>query len=618
MPDSTVDTCLALLLEDDALARGPLEQAWRAAAARQDAATQHVLAALALLAYEIEMSDFRGLGLWLDRFQAAESLGPPGHTPLDGLRIDAARLALPTLDHRTAYDSAHTQAAAARLLAALRAGQWPTGNEHALLAKVLHEFHGLEYAESACERVAALAADGLQQASADWRARWWMQIEDCQSFWGHAAAAEQARDALCTLAASQQSALASWAEAVTALRQALRSDDTAAQDRAYAQVDRLRNLQRPGRAVQGLRWQASLQLRRGKPQAALKAIELLLSLSDDLAVPERDRGVYHELRAQALACMGRWEDATLTLQAMQPHHNGAQGRILQTMVLATQAAAALSRQDPQAHGLALDTLRMASANAWPHFLPFSPALAARVADAGLTHRVETEFACTVIRQRGLVPPPQAWRHDWPWRLKVRAFGPLRLERDGQALSTSGKAQRKPLELLAVLAAHGGRPVDTEAAIDELWPSLEANSPRASLDMAVSRLRKLLDLPEAVVLAEGRLSLNPALVWTDVGAFERLLDQPDDDAAAAQALSLHADVLLGRAVLTGLRLQRRHYLLQRLATLALARAQAFRLAGQLDAACDVLQQALRCAPDSALLADALSACQAALARSLACL
>lgn len=616
MPEPTVDTCLALLLEDDALARDPLEQAWQAAATRRDVATQHRLAALALLAYEVEMSDFRGLGVWLERFEAAESRDPSGPSPRDALRLDAARLALPTLDHRTAYDSPHTQAAAARLLAALRARQWPTGNEHALLAKVLHEFHGMEYAESACERVAVLAADGLQQASADWRARWWVQIEDCQSFWGHAAAAEQARDELRTLATGAQSALATWAMAVIDLRQALRGDDTAAQDRAYAQVDRLRNLQRPGRAVQGLRWQASLQLRRGKPQAALKAIELLLSLSDDLAVPERDRGLYHELRAQALACMGRWDDAMCTLEAMQLHHNGAQGRILQTMLRATQAAAALARQEPQAHGLALDTLRLASANAWPHFLPFSPELAARVADAGLRDGVETEFACTLIRQRGLVPP-RPWREDWPWRLKVRAFGPLRLTRDDQALSTSGKSQRKPLELLAVLAAHGGRPMDTEAVIDELWPSLEANSPRASLDMAVSRLRKLLDVPDAVVLSDGRLSLNPARVWTDVGAFEALLDQPGED-AATQALSLQAEVLLGNAVLAGLRLQRRQYLLQRLVTLALARAQALHRAGQAQAACTVLQQALRCAPDSAALAEALLACQAALARSLSSL
>ena len=141
----------------------------------------------------------------------------------------------------------------------------------------------------------------------------------------------------------------------------------------------------------------------------------------------------------------------------------------------------------------------------------------------------------MIRDRRLLPP-QPWRADWPWRVHVHALGALRIERDGLPLAAAGKAQKKPLELLALLAAHPGRPLDTDAVIDQLWPSLDANAPRASLDMAVSRLRKLLDLPEAVQLAEGRLFLHPALVWINVCSFEKLADAAEsgDETAAEHA------------------------------------------------------------------------------------
>lgn len=621
MSDPDLDHCMALLLCDDGAARQPLEDAWQAAARRADAAAQQQLAAAALLAIEIEMSDFRGLARWVHRFQQAEAAAPaPSHATsaavLDSLRLDAARLVLPTLDHRSAYDGAGARAAAARLLDALRHGHWPGGAEHALLAKVLHEYHGMEYDEATCERVAALAAPGLQQADADWQARWWVQLEDCFAFWGHPDAATQAREELAALAARSPSLLVAWSLAVVELRHALRGSDLGAQDRAFAQVDRLRTRQRPGRALQGLRWQAVMLLQRGRPKAALDKAELLLSLSADVEVPERDRGVYHDLRAQALAGLDRWDEALQVLETMREHQTGAQGRIVLALRSAMRAAAALRRGAPEAQALSVQALRDAAANAWPRFLGYFPALAAQVADAGLRAGVEVEFTTAAIRSRRLVPTPR-WREDWPWRLKVRVLGPLLIERDGLPLVLTGKTPKKPLELLALLAAQGGQPLDADAVIDELWPSLEANTPRASLVMAVVRLRKLLDLPDAVVQNEGRLSLHPELVWTDVGAFELLADEADSqvEGAAERALQLHAHRLRGSEGVSGLNAQRRRQLLQRLTTLALDYARQRLQAGDAAAACRVLQQALQCEPASAALAQALASAQLELARKL---
>ena len=141
------------------------------------------------------------------------------------------------------------------------------------------------------------------------------------------------------------------------------------------------------------------------------------------------------------------------------------------------------------------------------------------------------------------------------------LGELTILRDDQPLRSAGKAQRKPLELLALLAAHGGRPVDADFIIDALWPSLEADAPKASLEMAVSRLRKLLDLPEAVSVVDGAVSLDPSLVWCDATAFEALAEllqsglaerQPEAQLArtAERAFALYRDRLLGSEELAG--------------------------------------------------------------------
>lgn len=177
--------------------------------------------------------------------------------------------------------------------------------------------------------------------------------------------------------------------------------------------------------------------------------------------------------------------------------------------------------------------------------------------------IESEWVRAVVRERALSPPDPT-DADWPWRLRVRVLGPLSVALEDTPLRWPGKTPRKPLELLALLAAHGGGPVSADALIDALWPSPEADAPKASLEMAIARLRKLLDWPEAVTVADGHVALAAGGVWCDAIAFEQLaaraLALPDDDpgrAVALQAaLALYAQPLLGTEALTGpLRLAR---------------------------------------------------------------
>jgi DNA-binding SARP family transcriptional activator len=139
----------------------------------------------------------------------------------------------------------------------------------------------------------------------------------------------------------------------------------------------------------------------------------------------------------------------------------------------------------------------------------------------------------------------------PWRLKVRVLDGLHVERDGQPLPATTKPQRKPLDLLTLLAAHGSSPLSTEAAIGALWPSLDAEAPRAALDMAVSRLRRLLQAPAAVCLRDGQISLCQRLVWTDVAAVSACLARAQEDEGPAGRQALHELLALYRRPLTRL-------------------------------------------------------------------
>ena len=87
-------------------------------------------------------------------------------------------------------------------------------------------------------------------------------------------------------------------------------------------------------------------------------------------------------------------------------------------------------------------------------------------------------------------------------------------------------QRRPLELLQVLVAHGGERVPEERVTEALWPRIDGDSAHRSFTSTLHRLRKLLGEDRAVVLHEGKLTLDPRFFWIDTWALERLSAQVD--------------------------------------------------------------------------------------------
>ena len=116
---------------------------------------------------------------------------------------------------------------------------------------------------------------------------------------------------------------------------------------------------------------------------------------------------------------------------------------------------------------------------------------------------------------------------WPWTVKIYTLDRFTvLLHDGQPLTFTGKTQKRPLELLKALIAHGGREVGVQTLIDALWGDADGDAGQSSFSTTLHRLRKLLGEKYALVLQDGRLTLSAHYVWVDAWAFSRMLGSID--------------------------------------------------------------------------------------------
>ncbi|MGH2529640.1 MAG: BTAD domain-containing putative transcriptional regulator [Actinomycetota bacterium] len=111
----------------------------------------------------------------------------------------------------------------------------------------------------------------------------------------------------------------------------------------------------------------------------------------------------------------------------------------------------------------------------------------------------------------------------PGRLSFRILGPLEIERDGLPLAVRGSKLRG---LAALLLVNHGDVVSTDSLIDALWGDDPPATARTSLQVQVSKLRKLLDGDRTARL-ETRdpgyiLRIDPEQL--DLHRFERLVEE----------------------------------------------------------------------------------------------
>ncbi len=607
MHADAVDVCLSKLLADDPDTRAALASHRQTALENGDAVRLWLLSAAELLTIAADFADFRGLGAALVQFSVGCAAAHRLVRKRDVLRIAAARVVLPSLDHAVAHDDPQVLAAAAQLHGALRDGSDLPAHERVLMAKVLIDHAAMLNDAQALGRVVAVMQPEVQNGSLSraWQGRWWLLLATNADYFGQPEAALEARARAEEL--SQQGDLPALRFELLCdeMYRALRADDGPRAERIYARIEHLRPDVAPGRVTNGLRAQAAMHTWRGEYRHALARIELLLALCDDLQVPLRDRGTYFVQRAYCLIGLREHAGAVAQLQALQPLQNGGQGDVLAALLDLARAVQALDDGVATARALVASALRRCEALDFNRFLMPLPQWASRLAEIALDDGVATEFVTTAVRARRLQPADPT-REDWPWRLQIQALGPLRLRRDGAPLRFTGKVPKKPLELLALLVAHGGRPMPLDVAQNALWSATEAGDPKAALEAALSRLRKLLDVPDVVLIGDGGLLLDARLAWTDVAAFETLEQRwraamapgaargaaPAETAALARrAIALYGGALLGSDSLSPAGRVLREGLARRFAALVAGHGRTLETEGHWREAAELYEQGL---------------------------
>lgn len=250
-----------------------------------------------------------------------------------------------------------------------------------------------------------------------------------------------------------------------------------------------------------------------------------------------------------LAARGAWREAARQLAWLSRACRRMDNPYLLYLTLLCRAELALRRERP---GLAAYLLRQAFPLARRHRLLYiewwTPEGLGRLCALALAEGIEPNFARELIEKYRLLPPEHT-PAAWPWPVRVRLLGVPKVERDGEPLRFSGKAQNKPLDLLKALVAFGTRDVSVDVLCDELWPDSDGDAAQSAFGVTLHRLRKLVG-QETLLLSERRLSLNPRQVWLDSRALEAALENSRRALATGNVQRAQQDLLSARRLYQG--------------------------------------------------------------------
>jgi len=530
-PRLALGEAYAVMHDEPARAKALLERAFRGFEERGDRRRQLLAAAAVIDTHYFEWADFAPLDRWIDILQSLLDPGPEYLATADALRIRGALLI--ALLFRQPENPRLPEAASVvdSLLAAPDVLTVPV-NDRVNAASIL--FNYLNW------KTKGSSADALVQRVEPWLAdpevtavnRVWWQVHRAfnEQIRGHYARSQKIMKDTEAFAAAHG---LKWVQVeiyhaeVTAL---VSGGDVEA---ATAALARLRSVLNPSRRMDLAYFhyqEAGVLMLQGRVRDAARAAGEAVATGRASGLPAMQ--IPHFLVRQAI-CLVHLGD-----------HRGALALYDEAIALATDTdrrnfefQATLLRghgqlQDGDRAG-ALELLRellpRGRDSSYTGFLRLPNDVLAPLFALALEHDVESDYLRALIRKRRM-PPPGPDVRGWPWPLALRTLGEFTLARHGEPLVSKGKAQKKPLELLKALVAHGGRNVDAAMLTALVWPDAEGDDAKTSFDSNLYRLRKLVDIDGALQLAEGKLSLNPDLAWLDTWAFEAALDADDVNAA----------------------------------------------------------------------------------------
>lgn len=296
---------------------------------------------------------------------------------------------------------------------------------------------------------------------------------------------------------------------------------------ARAALETLRAVLRPARRMDVAYFrhqEAAVLLISGRAREAAEASREAVAIGREAGLPSMQLPHLIALGAHALVAADARDEALAAYDEAIALASAADARNFRFHRELARALFALRNGDESEVREVLAALFPACREAGFHgFSRQPPAEVAKLVAFALRERIEPDYARALARVRQL-PAPSPDAADWPWPLSIRTLGAFELRRHGEPVVSKGKAQKKPLELLKATIAHGARRVDAAKLTSELWPDAEGDDAKASFDSTLYRLRKLCGVEGAIVLAEGKLSLDPASVWIDAVALDALLDE----------------------------------------------------------------------------------------------
>jgi two-component SAPR family response regulator len=267
-----------------------------------------------------------------------------------------------------------------------------------------------------------------------------------------------------------------------------------------------------------LTWKGLLE--RDLAQASLHA-DLALNLTEETGMPYTV-AIAHLGKAIVLHELKQSKEARMHIDKV--HRIGGLIRILQTefMCYLTEAESALGHgNDFLAGELLRKALALGREQGYANAFFWMSDRMAKLCVKALEAGIEVDYVQNLVRKRNLIPDtPPLECENWPWPVKIYTFGRFSLLDNDKLLR--GKAQKKPLDMLKAVIAMGGRDVSEQKITDALWPDAAGDTGSMLFKTTLYRLRQLMVNSKALVVCEGRLTLDNKQCWVDAWAFERML------------------------------------------------------------------------------------------------
>jgi len=476
--------------------------------------------AAAVHALTYECRTWRGLASWFERLGEIEVFCPHFSSPVIGTQVATAVILGLTL---IGADPELLETWAAKAIALSDNARDPMVRVLTASVLILHyALHGdagragalvarLEHAPGPAGHVARIAAKGATVA---------VSVFDGDAAGGLVAALEGG-------ALVGTAAVPMWSSVLMVFGAicALEVGDTAALDEV---LERMRAIAEAGTEFE----RASLQavsgmaaLARGDHRAAYAAIQLS---HDGVAALGFAYGAACSAMILAYIAyeLGRTEQALEHLAALKRIEEQHHDRTVAYMRLVLEADRACETGDRATLG---DRLRRAFAiarEAQLYYCSPSPPRdrMARLCAHAIEHGIEADYARALVRRRRLPAHASArGLASWPWPIRIRTLGELTIAVDDRELELG--RSKMPLRVLQTIVAlgSGGGEIALERIAAMLWPDSDGDSGMRTLEVTLVRLRKALGRGrDAIVVEGGKISLDPAVCWTDADALEALI------------------------------------------------------------------------------------------------